>query len=93
MAQNQMEDFVSTSLEQLKTAIRNKPRNKAWVPVPPPLAAILSAASEDGRLNDLLGQPADASMKVIETELGKYFIEHVIYDSGYETPEEWEYDV
>ena len=81
------------SPETLMAALREKPRNQAWLPITPQLAQQLQ--SEPNILSPLRvtrtmqgGYRQTDPCEVIQMAEGGYAVEYINYGDGYETPDD-----
>ena len=78
------------TLNELVADLRNKPRNRAYTPVVPALAAQLEA--EPGTMSEFQGpQKTFAVVQGVgsDGDGSAAYVEYVSYEDGYETPEEF----
>ena len=76
-----------TTVSGLRRALAEKPRNQAYVYISAALHAELAAAGEP-LLPDLRGPGVHLALQA-DPSRGLHWVVHVIYDAGYETPEEF----
>ena len=96
MASNQWASTSMTpiaTLDALRADLRTKPRNRAYTPVVPALAAQLEA--QLGSMSEFQGPRKTFSIVRCGDGGGggsPAYVEYVSYEDGYETPEEFGWD-
>lgn len=81
-----------TTLDALVADLRTKPRNRAYTPVVPALAAQIEA--QLGSMSEFQGPRKTFSIVRCADGGGgsTAYVEYVSYEDGYETPEEFGWD-
>ena len=87
MTSNPISEIPSiTTQKNLIHALKTKPRTQAKVRISQQLYETLQ--EENSILSEFIN---NTDMLRIYNIQNNYYVEYVIYDSGYETPEDWEF--